>query len=168
MAALHAGGSQLVATAFSRRRPSRRGKGGGLCDLPFTVHFGSTLFVRSDCPIAKHCSSLGARTGARTAKLRAHDPRAKILMIHWRGAFGVWRAMDPIVVDPLAVERSPRDRRPAHRQWCHQWHAFGPCISSWSLANGTSNGMQSLCVQTVLQCAPPCAHQRRSIGIAIG
>ena len=31
---------------------------------------------------------MGARTGARTAKLRAHDPGATPLLIQWRGASG--------------------------------------------------------------------------------
>ena len=36
------------------------------------------------------------------------------------------------------------------------------------LANGGAEGLLTLRVQTVLQCAPPCAHQRRSIGKAHG
>ena len=56
----------------------------------------------------------------------------------------------------------------APRQRRSQWSAIAPCASPRPLANGTANGPQSLCVQTVLQCAPPCAHPRKGNGFAIG
>ena len=36
------------------------------------------------------------------------------------------------------------------------------------LANGGAMGLHTFRVQTVLQCAPPCAHPRKGIGFAIG
>ncbi len=122
--------------------PWVRARGRALLNCVRTIH-GKAI----DDPLARGLRGGGELSGKANAS-------------QWRGAFGVGRPMDPTTVDPLAVGRLPRDRRPAHRQWCHQWHTLGPCVSPCPLANGTSNGMQSLRVQTVLQCAPPCAHQR--------
>ena len=100
---------------------------------------------------------LGCAHRARTAKLRAHGPRARPLMIQWRGAFGQGDCF-PLGVEPsgcrragaLALGPSPM---------ALQWHRPKDSPPRRPLANGTSNGMQSLSVNTVSQCAP-CARTK--------
>ena len=74
----------------------------GASRFPFHGPFRHRAVCAVRLPCAKHCSSLGARTEARTAKLRAHGPRAKLLWIHLRGAFGGWGPSGKAIVDPFA------------------------------------------------------------------
>ena len=127
MAAFHAGGPQLVATAFSHRRPSRRGKSRcfaiGL-SLPFRHRavFASRL---TDC---KALLCLGCAHRARTAKLLRTGQRRS----QWGTFSGGGRAPAPPQMAKqslrhwLSAEQSCRARpvrAPKEGHWPRQWQS---------------------------------------------
>ena len=84
-------GASLEALCLMRSKPQplvreRHTRSAG----PFALRACGLRVFGSALPYAKHYSSFGARTGARTAKLRAHGPRAKRMLLHWREAFREW------------------------------------------------------------------------------
>ena len=96
--------------------------------------------------MAKHCTSLGARTGARTAKLRAHDPRVKPLLIQWRGAFRVGRPKGTANAFLLAggLRGGGRRAQPLMIQWRGAFEMPKGWRASYRLtASGTAKDLPS-------------------------
>ncbi len=87
--------------------------------------------------------------------------RAERMLFHWRGAFGDgWPAGK---ASAFSIAWSLRGLSPAAgagRPPYLQWHCPEDPLPRRPLANGGAMGLHTFRVQTVLQCAPPCAPQR--------